>query len=130
MRNPIVPSPTCEGKRLKSLTREVRQPLLFNSDPPLSPGPGPGLTVTARLGMGKEQELLEAARTGNVLLVEKLLSGKRGLLGSGSGSIALPGLLRYSNKACKFVALSLCMCLGKDSGLKLALVPRMAILGI
>ncbi|XP_026775439.1 ankyrin repeat and sterile alpha motif domain-containing protein 1B isoform X4 [Pangasianodon hypophthalmus] len=44
--------------------------------------------------MGKEQELLEAARTGNVLLVEKLLSGKRGLLGSGSGSIALPGLLR------------------------------------
>ncbi|KAM9495366.1 ankyrin repeat and sterile alpha motif domain-containing protein 1B isoform 2-T2 [Clarias gariepinus] len=43
--------------------------------------------------MGKEQELLEAARTGNVLLVEKLLSGKRGLLGSGSGSIALPGLL-------------------------------------
>ncbi|KAF5901663.1 ankyrin repeat and sterile alpha motif domain-containing protein 1B isoform X2 [Clarias magur] len=43
--------------------------------------------------MGKEQELLEAARTGNVLLVEKLLSGKRGLLGSGSGSIALPSLL-------------------------------------
>ncbi|KAK3558267.1 hypothetical protein QTP86_013942, partial [Hemibagrus guttatus] len=43
--------------------------------------------------MGKEQELLEAARTGNVLLVEKLLSGKRGLLGSSSGSIALPGLL-------------------------------------
>ncbi|XP_060770269.1 ankyrin repeat and sterile alpha motif domain-containing protein 1B isoform X4 [Neoarius graeffei] len=43
--------------------------------------------------MGKEQELLEAARTGNVVLVEKLLSGKRGLLGSSSGSIALPGLL-------------------------------------
>ncbi|XP_053497534.1 ankyrin repeat and sterile alpha motif domain-containing protein 1B isoform X2 [Ictalurus furcatus] len=43
--------------------------------------------------MGKEQELLEAARTGNVLLVEKLLSGKRGLLGSSAGSIALPGLL-------------------------------------
>ncbi|GAA6066169.1 ankyrin repeat and sterile alpha motif domain-containing protein 1B isoform X1, partial [Tachysurus ichikawai] len=43
--------------------------------------------------MGKEQELLEAARTGNVLLVEKLLSGKRGLLSSSSGSIALPGLL-------------------------------------
>uniref|UniRef100_A0A8C2ICI9 Ankyrin repeat and sterile alpha motif domain containing 1B n=1 Tax=Cyprinus carpio TaxID=7962 RepID=A0A8C2ICI9_CYPCA len=35
--------------------------------------------------MGKEQELLEAARTGNVGLVEKLLSGKKGLLGSGSG---------------------------------------------
>lgn len=47
--------------------------------------------------MGKEQELLEAARTGNVGLVEKLLSGKKGLLGSGSGSIPLPGLLRYGN---------------------------------
>ncbi|XP_037099115.1 ankyrin repeat and sterile alpha motif domain-containing protein 1B isoform X3 [Syngnathus acus] len=43
--------------------------------------------------MGKEQELLEAARTGNVAVVEKLLSGKRGLLGSGSGSIPLPNLL-------------------------------------
>ncbi|XP_035379369.1 ankyrin repeat and sterile alpha motif domain-containing protein 1B isoform X3 [Electrophorus electricus] len=43
--------------------------------------------------MGKEQDLLEAARTGNVALVEKLLSGKKGLLGSSSGSIPLPGLL-------------------------------------
>uniref|UniRef100_A0A7N5ZUX2 Ankyrin repeat and sterile alpha motif domain containing 1B n=1 Tax=Anabas testudineus TaxID=64144 RepID=A0A7N5ZUX2_ANATE len=43
--------------------------------------------------MGKEQELLEAARTGNVALVEKLLSGKKGILGSGSGSIPLPSLL-------------------------------------
>ncbi|XP_036373996.1 ankyrin repeat and sterile alpha motif domain-containing protein 1B-like isoform X3 [Megalops cyprinoides] len=43
--------------------------------------------------MGKEQELLEAARTGNVVLVEKLLSGKKGLLGSSSGSIPLPSLL-------------------------------------
>uniref|UniRef100_A0A8C6KQL0 Ankyrin repeat and sterile alpha motif domain containing 1B n=1 Tax=Nothobranchius furzeri TaxID=105023 RepID=A0A8C6KQL0_NOTFU len=43
--------------------------------------------------MGKEQELLEAARTGNVALVEKLLSGKKGILGSGSGSIPLPNLL-------------------------------------
>lgn len=49
-------------------------------------------------GMGKEQELLEAARTGNVGLVEKLLSGKKGLLGSGSGSIPLPGLLRYESR--------------------------------
>lgn len=49
-------------------------------------------------GMGKEHELLEAARTGNVGLVEKLLSGKKGLLGSGSGSIPLPGLLRYENR--------------------------------
>lgn len=45
--------------------------------------------------MGKEQELLEAARTGNVALVEKLLSGKKGgILGSGSGSIPLHNLLR------------------------------------
>uniref|UniRef100_A0A674N6V1 Ankyrin repeat and sterile alpha motif domain containing 1B n=1 Tax=Takifugu rubripes TaxID=31033 RepID=A0A674N6V1_TAKRU len=43
--------------------------------------------------MGKEQELLEAARTGNVALVEKLLSGKKKILGSGSGSIPLPNLL-------------------------------------
>ncbi|XP_068162693.1 ankyrin repeat and sterile alpha motif domain-containing protein 1B isoform X2 [Antennarius striatus] len=43
--------------------------------------------------MGKEQELLEAARTGNVALVEKLLSGKKGILGSSSGSIPLPNLL-------------------------------------
>ncbi|XP_049330247.1 ankyrin repeat and sterile alpha motif domain-containing protein 1B isoform X3 [Astyanax mexicanus] len=44
--------------------------------------------------MGKEQELLEASRTGNVAVVEKLLSGKKGLLGSGSSSgIQLPGLL-------------------------------------
>lgn len=38
--------------------------------------------------MGKEQELLEAARTGNLPAVEKLLSGKRlssGFGGSGSG---------------------------------------------
>lgn len=55
-------------------------------------------------GMGKEQELLESARTGNVGLVEKLLSGKKGLLGSGSGSIPLPGLLRYGN------VVSLCIC--------------------
>lgn len=44
--------------------------------------------------MGKEQELLEAARTGNVALVEKLLGGKKKILGSGSGSIPLPNLLR------------------------------------
>ncbi|KAM9823593.1 ankyrin repeat and sterile alpha motif domain-containing protein 1B [Neosynchiropus ocellatus] len=43
--------------------------------------------------MGKEHELLEAARTGNVALVEKLLTGRKGLLGSGSGSIPLPNLL-------------------------------------
>ncbi|XP_038667239.1 ankyrin repeat and sterile alpha motif domain-containing protein 1B isoform X8 [Scyliorhinus canicula] len=44
--------------------------------------------------MGKEQELLEAARIGNVAVVEKLLTGKRGLLGSGPGSIPLSSLLR------------------------------------
>ncbi|KAG7323757.1 hypothetical protein KOW79_013459 [Hemibagrus wyckioides] len=35
--------------------------------------------------MGKEQELLEAARTGNVAAVEKLLSGKRATSGGGGG---------------------------------------------
>uniref|UniRef100_A0A3P8WM50 Ankyrin repeat and sterile alpha motif domain containing 1A n=1 Tax=Cynoglossus semilaevis TaxID=244447 RepID=A0A3P8WM50_CYNSE len=35
--------------------------------------------------MGKEQELLEAARTGNLAAVEKLLSGKRQSAGAGSG---------------------------------------------
>ncbi|KAK9399807.1 ANKS1B: Ankyrin repeat and sterile alpha motif domain-containing protein 1B [Crotalus adamanteus] len=45
--------------------------------------------------MGKDQELLEAARTGNVALVEKLLAGRKGgLLGSGSGPIPLSNLLR------------------------------------
>ncbi|KAG7258670.1 hypothetical protein CRUP_002846 [Coryphaenoides rupestris] len=43
--------------------------------------------------MGKEQDLLEAARTGNVVLVERLLTGKRGILGSATGSIPLPSLL-------------------------------------
>ncbi|KAI1890635.1 hypothetical protein AGOR_G00155690 [Albula goreensis] len=36
--------------------------------------------------MGKEQELLEAARTGNLAAVEKLLSGRRQSAGTGSGS--------------------------------------------
>lgn len=45
--------------------------------------------------MGKDQELLEAARTGNVALVEKLLSGRKGgILGSGSGAIPLSSFLR------------------------------------
>ncbi|XP_037628202.1 ankyrin repeat and SAM domain-containing protein 1A isoform X3 [Sebastes umbrosus] len=35
--------------------------------------------------MGKEQELLEAARTGNLAAVEKLLSGKRQSAGTGGG---------------------------------------------
>lgn len=37
-----------------------------------------------RREMGKEQELLEAARTGNLAAVEKLLSGKRQSAGSGA----------------------------------------------
>nr|XP_046221573.1 ankyrin repeat and SAM domain-containing protein 1A-like isoform X4 [Oncorhynchus gorbuscha] len=41
--------------------------------------------------MGKEQELLEAARTGNLAAVEKLLSGKRQSTGSGSGSSGTGG---------------------------------------
>ncbi|XP_029911138.1 ankyrin repeat and SAM domain-containing protein 1A isoform X3 [Myripristis murdjan] len=41
--------------------------------------------------MGKEQELLEAARTGNLAAVEKLLSGKRQSAGTGSGSSGTGG---------------------------------------
>ncbi|KAM7404969.1 hypothetical protein PAMP_012268 [Pampus punctatissimus] len=41
--------------------------------------------------MGKEQELLEAARTGNLAAVEKLLSGKRQSAGAGSGSSGIGG---------------------------------------
>ncbi|XP_018529901.1 ankyrin repeat and SAM domain-containing protein 1A isoform X2 [Lates calcarifer] len=41
--------------------------------------------------MGKEQELLEAARTGNLAAVEKLLSGKRQSAGIGSGSSGTAG---------------------------------------
>ncbi|XP_036390241.1 ankyrin repeat and SAM domain-containing protein 1A-like isoform X2 [Megalops cyprinoides] len=41
--------------------------------------------------MGKEQELLEAARTGNLAAVEKLLSGKRQSAGSGGGSSGIGG---------------------------------------
>ena len=36
--------------------------------------------------MGKEQELLDAARTGNLAAVEKLLSGKRQSAGGSSGT--------------------------------------------
>jgi len=39
-----------------------------------------------RCEMGKEQELLEAARTGNLAAVEKLLSGKRQSAGSAAAS--------------------------------------------
>lgn len=66
---------------------------------------GPGVALLVHGGvtgglawfptMGKDQELLEAARTGNVALVEKLLSGRKGgILGSGSGAIPLSSLLR------------------------------------
>uniref|UniRef100_A0A672YWA2 Ankyrin repeat and sterile alpha motif domain containing 1A n=1 Tax=Sphaeramia orbicularis TaxID=375764 RepID=A0A672YWA2_9TELE len=41
--------------------------------------------------MGKEQELLEAARTGNLAAVEKLLSGKRQSTGTGGGSSGTGG---------------------------------------
>ncbi|XP_075955861.1 ankyrin repeat and SAM domain-containing protein 1A isoform X7 [Anarhichas minor] len=41
--------------------------------------------------MGKEQELLEAARTGNLAAVEKLLSGKRQSASTGSGSSGTGG---------------------------------------
>uniref|UniRef100_A0A8C2WMB0 Ankyrin repeat and sterile alpha motif domain containing 1A n=1 Tax=Cyclopterus lumpus TaxID=8103 RepID=A0A8C2WMB0_CYCLU len=43
--------------------------------------------------MGKEQELLEAARTGNLAAVEKLLSGKRQSAGIGGGSLTILSIL-------------------------------------
>lgn len=43
----------------------------------------PGLVCLCLADMGKEQELLEASRTGNVAAVEKLLSGKRATSGGG-----------------------------------------------
>ncbi|XP_060051596.1 ankyrin repeat and sterile alpha motif domain-containing protein 1B isoform X16 [Erinaceus europaeus] len=44
--------------------------------------------------MGKDQELLDAARTGNAAQVEKLLSGRRGgILGGGSAPLPLSSLL-------------------------------------
>ncbi|XP_041051028.1 ankyrin repeat and SAM domain-containing protein 1A isoform X3 [Carcharodon carcharias] len=42
--------------------------------------------------MGKEQELLEAARTGNVVVVEKLLSGRHRLSAGSGGTVSLPQL--------------------------------------
>jgi hypothetical protein len=70
--------------------------------------PWEGVQGVAVLGMGKEQELLEAARTGHLPAVEKLLSGKRlssgfggggggggGSGGLGSSSHPLSSLLRW-----------------------------------
>lgn len=51
----------------------------------LGDGPGKGVQGAVALGMGKEQELLEAARTGHLPAVEKLLSGKRLSSGFGGG---------------------------------------------
>ncbi|XP_059509438.1 ankyrin repeat and SAM domain-containing protein 1A-like isoform X2 [Stegostoma tigrinum] len=42
--------------------------------------------------MGKEQELLEAARTGNVAVVEKLLSSRHRLSAGSGGTVSLPQL--------------------------------------
>ncbi|XP_036387724.1 ankyrin repeat and SAM domain-containing protein 1A-like [Megalops cyprinoides] len=51
--------------------------------------------------MGKEQELLEAARTGNLAAVEKLLSGRRQSAGTGSGSrSSLLSILRGPSVNC------------------------------
>lgn len=57
----------------------------FGSQSRLSSGPGKGVQGVVTLGMGKEQELLEAARTGHLPAVEKLLSGKRLSSGFGGG---------------------------------------------
>ncbi|KAM6306984.1 LOW QUALITY PROTEIN: ankyrin repeat and sterile alpha motif domain-containing protein 1B-like [Podargus strigoides] len=66
--------------------------------------------------MGKDQELLEAARTGNVALVEKLLSGRKGgFLGSGSGAIPLSSLLRDFQRQYDKLALWKCLVPGPPS---------------
>lgn len=57
----------------------------FGSRSRLGCGPGKGAYRAVALGMGKEQELLEAARTGHLPAVEKLLSGKRLSSGFGGG---------------------------------------------
>lgn len=57
----------------------------FGSQNGFGGGPGNGVQGAAALGMGKEQELLEAARTGHLPAVEKLLSGKRLSSGFGGG---------------------------------------------
>ena len=57
----------------------------FGSRSRLGCGPGKGVQGAVALGMGKEQELLEAARTGHLPAVEKLLSGKRLSSGFGGG---------------------------------------------
>lgn len=64
-------------------SRHPRAPLslLFPASPLNSVG----------FAMGKEQELLDAARTGNLAAVEKLLSGKRQSAGSGGGSSGTGG---------------------------------------
>lgn len=57
----------------------------FGSPSRLGRSPGKGVRGAVALGMGKEQELLEAARTGHLPAVEKLLSGKRLSSGFGGG---------------------------------------------
>lgn len=55
--------------------------------PPLFPSlPRASFDFFLGSAMGKEQELLEAARTGNLPAVEKLLSGKRQSAGGSSGT--------------------------------------------
>ncbi|KAJ8259599.1 hypothetical protein GJAV_G00171270 [Gymnothorax javanicus] len=53
---------------------------------PLQPITPLSSLLESRAKMGKEQELLEAARTGNLAAVEKLLSARRQSAGAGSGS--------------------------------------------
>lgn len=57
----------------------------FGSRAGSAAAPGCGVQGAASRGMGKEQELLEAARTGHLPAVEKLLSGKRLSSGFGGG---------------------------------------------
>lgn len=84
------PRPLSGGQtaRRATPTRPQATPTRQQATPPEHPsGAGPGGRRWRRPGraMGKEQELLEAARTGNLPAVEKLLSGKRLSSGFGSG---------------------------------------------
>ena len=71
-----------------SLPQSILPPPLFS---PLPRASSEYIFFSGGSTMGKEQELLEAARTGNLAAVEKLLSGKRQSAGTGGGSSGIGG---------------------------------------
>lgn len=68
------------GEKRNSTPDKPERPTFLASSPPAASS-----RIPSGFAMGKEQELLEAARTGNLAAVEKLLSGKRQSAGSGGG---------------------------------------------